>query len=184
MIFRTLLRILISRFGRRLGQYDVGRSRFRVLPTDLDVLGHMNNGVYFSIFDVARFDVYHRNGVWPAMQRRGWYTVAASETITFRKSLQPWQRFTIETRTIGFDERAIYVEHRAVVTRAGAPEVYARAFIKLRLLKRGGGTLKTAELFEAIGEPPALPPLPEWLLRWGADVALPPTRAEAPSVWE
>ena len=25
--------------------------------------------------------------------------------------------------------------------------------------------------------------IPEWIQRWGADVALPATRAEAPSIW-
>ncbi len=37
---------------------------FRVLPTDLDVLGHMNNGVYLSIMDLGRMDLLQRSGIW------------------------------------------------------------------------------------------------------------------------
>ncbi|RXZ47148.1 thioesterase [Agromyces binzhouensis] len=185
MLFRTLLHMLfLSRRKPTLGHYDIARTRFVTLPTDLDVNRHMNNGVYFSIMDVARFDMLVRNGVFGLMREKGWYPVVASETITFRKSLQLWQRFTIESRLIGYDERAVYVEHRLVRPDAsGEPEIYARAFIRARFLRKAGGTVPVSELMEVFGTPPADDELPEWIERWGADVALPPTRAGAPSVW-
>lgn len=184
MLFRTLLHVLfLARRKPDLGIYDVARTNFITLPTDLDINRHMNNGVYFSIMDVARFDMLVRNGVWRIMRDRGWYPVVASETITFRKSLNPWQRFTIESRILGFDERAVYVEQRFVRPGpGGASEVYAQGFIRGRFLRKGGGTVPVPELVEAFdaaeGEG-----LPEWIERWGEDVALPATRAEAPSVW-
>jgi acyl-CoA thioesterase FadM len=180
MLLRTILHAWISRFGKRVGHYDVVRTRFRVLPTDLDILRHMNNGVYLSIFDVGRFDMLRRSGVWQIFGDRGWYPVVASETITFRKSLQLWQAFTVESRIIGYDTKAVYVQHRAVVN----GEIYAEAFIKARFLKRAGGTVLIDELLDAIGPVPTTLHLPEWLVRWGDDVKLPATRAEAPSVWE
>lgn len=180
MLLRTLFHVFRSRFGRRLGHYDVARTRFRVLPTDLDIMRHMNNGVYLSIFDIGRFDLLHRNGVWAIFTERGWYPVVASETITFRKSLTLWQRFTVESRILGFDDKSVYVQQRAVV----AGEVYAEAFIRGRFLKRSGGVVPVTELIEAVDSAPGENAVPQWLLRWGADVALPPTRAEAPSVWE
>lgn len=179
MLFRTMLHSLISRFGRRLGHYDVAHTRFRVLPTDLDILRHMNNGVYLSIFDIGRFDLLARNGVWRIFRRNGWYPVVGSETITFRKSLTLWQRFTVESRILGFDEKAVYVEQRAVVN----GEIYAQAYIRGRFLKRTGGTVSVAELLDAVGVAPDDSTMPEWLAQWGADAALPATRAEAPSVW-
>jgi acyl-CoA thioesterase FadM len=180
MLFRTILHAWISRFGKHLGHYDVAVTKFRVLPTDLDILRHMNNGVYLSIFDIGRFDMLRRNGVWQIFADRGWYPVVASETITFRKSLRLWQRFTVESRIIGFDDRAAYVKHRAVVD----GEIYAEAFIKARFLKRVGGTVRVQELLDAVGQAPQTVQLPDWLVRWGDDVKLPATRAEAPSVWE
>jgi Predicted thioesterase len=179
MLFRTMLHALISRFGRRLGHYDVARTRFRVLPTDLDILRHMNNGVYLSIFDIGRFDLLQRSGIWQIFKREGWYPVVASETITFRKSLTLWRRFTVESRILGFDEKAVYLEQRAVVD----GEIYSQAFIRGRFLKRTGGTVSVLELLDAVGVVPAGDGVPEWLARWGADAALPATRAAAPSVW-
>ncbi|QAY74835.1 acyl-CoA thioesterase [Agromyces protaetiae] len=188
MLFRTLLHILfLSKRKPDLGHWDVARTRFVTLPTDLDINMHMNNGVYLSIMDVARFDMLVRNGVWKIMMDKGWYPVVASETITFRKSLKLWQRFEIETRTLGFDEKSVYLEHRLVRPSKGSggkePEIYAQAFIRGRFLRRAGGTVSTAELNEAFGADPAGMGLPDWIERWGVDVALPPQRAEAPSVW-
>ena len=184
MLFRTLLHLLfLSRRKPDLGYRDVARTRFITLPTDLDINWHMNNGVYFSIMDVARFDMLVRNGVWKMMLDKGWYPVVASETITFRKSLGLWDRFTIESRLVGHDDKAVYKEQRFVRPDAnGDPEIYATGFIRARFLRRAGGTVPMSEIVEALGVTEAHG-IPEWLERWGTDVALPATKAEAPSVW-
>ena len=179
MIFRTMLHFFLSRFGARLDHWDVARTRFRVLPTDLDILKHMNNGVYLSIADIGRFDLLTRSGIWAIFKQRGWYPVVASETISFRKSLELWQPFVVESRILGFDEKAVYVEQRFTVD----GEIYTQAFIRGRFLKRGGGIVTIEELLEAVGPSPTEVTVPEWLLEWGSDAALPSTRAAAPSVW-
>lgn len=180
LIFRTLFHLLRSTRGRELGHFDVCETKFMVLPTDLDVLWHMNNGVYLSILDLGRFDLLRRSGVWAILRERGFYPVIASETITFRKSLELWQRFTVESRMIGFDDKAVYVEQRFV--RGG--EVCAKAVIRARFLKKSGGTVPIEEIVAAVGVAGETPELPDWVRQWGADVALPPTRAEAPSIWD
>ena len=106
MILRTLVHMLRSRARGALGVHDVGRVSLRVLPTDLDVRGHMNNGVYFSIMDLGRMDLMIRSGLWPRIRAKGYYSVMANETITFRKSLQPWQKFSLESRIVGYDAKA------------------------------------------------------------------------------
>ncbi|MBC7724125.1 MAG: thioesterase family protein [Burkholderiaceae bacterium] len=179
MILRTFLIWLRRNRGPKLHVHDVGRLDLRVLPTDLDVLGHMNNGVYLSIMDLGRMDLMQRSGSWQAIARAGVYPVAASETISFRKSLQPWQRFTLETRIVGYDDRALYVEQRFVV----AGELFARGFIRARFLRRTGGTVTIPELAAITGADPSEVELPGWLSTWAADVAVPPSRADAPSIW-
>jgi acyl-CoA thioesterase FadM len=184
MFFRTLLHVLfLSRRKPDLGHHDVARTDFITLPTDLDINRHMNNGVYFSIMDVARFDMLVRNGVWAMMRQKGWYPVVASETITFRKSLSLWQRFTIESKLVGHDDKAVYMEQRFVRSENdGEPEIFAQGFIRARFLRKSGGTVPMSEIVQALGITDAHG-IPEWLERWGTDVALPATRADAPSVW-
>lgn len=184
VIWRTLLVTfgarLRVRLGRGLAPTAVSRIRLTTLPTDIDVLRHMNNGRYLSLFDLGRWDLLVRTGLVDAMRRNGWYAVVSSETVTFRKSLELWQRFVVESRLLGHDDKALYLEHRAVVD----GEVYARAIIRARMLKRRGGTLSHEELFAAVGRPDDLPDVEPWVHDWAAASALPSTRAAAPSVWE
>ena len=179
LLWRTILHSWLSARRSKVGPFDVVSTPFRVLPTDLDIYRHMNNGRYLSLFDLGRWDLLVRTGLWDVMQRRGWYAVVSSETVTFRKSLNLWQRFDVESRLIGHDDKAIYLEHRAVVE----GEVYARAIIRARMLKRSGGTLSHEELFAAVGRPEGIPEVDEWVHDWAAASALPPTRADAPSIW-
>jgi len=152
----------------------------RVLPTDIDVLRHMNNGVYFSIMDIGRMDLLIRSGGWQKLSAKGYYPVMANETISFRKSLNLWKKFDLETRVVGYDAKAVYVEQRFVV----GGEIYAQAMTRARFLKRSGGTVTVAELLETIGWDGEQPVLPEWVNDWAEHVALPVSRAEAPSIWE
>ena len=179
MIFRTILVMLLGRRRPPVGIHDVASLRLRVLPTDLDFLGHMNNGVYLSIADLGRMDLLVRAGVWKTFQERGYYPVVASETITFRKSLQPWQRFELESRVVGYDAKACYIEQRFVVE----GEVFAKMFIRGRFLKKSGGVVTISELSDAVGLDVSDFPPPGWLAEWGADVALPATKAPAPNDW-
>ncbi|MCU1440360.1 MAG: thioesterase [Rhodoglobus sp.] len=179
MFFRTVLHLLLSRRASRLDIHDVGRMRLRVLPTDLDVLGHLNNGVYLSIMDLGRMDLLIRSGAWARFRAKGFYPVMANETITFRKSLQPWQAYWLESRIVGYDAKAVYVEQRFVVD----GEVYANAMTRGRFLKKSGGTVSVAELADLVGIDISTMPPPAWVARWAADVTLPSTRDAAPSEW-
>ncbi|OIU87210.1 acyl-CoA thioesterase [Microbacterium sp. AR7-10] len=183
VIWRTLLVILRARLRTRRGgtlePSAVSRIRLTTLPTDIDILRHMNNGRYLSLFDLGRWDLLIRTGLFDAMNSRGWYAVVSSETVTFRKSLQLWQRFDVESRFVGHDDRAVFLEHRAVVD----GEVYARVIVRSRMLRRSGGTVSNEELFAAVGKPQGLPEVEPWIHDWASASTLPSTKSPAPSLW-
>jgi len=179
MILRTIIWLLRSRRSPQLSVNEVGRIRLRVLPTDIDTLGHINNGMYLSLMDLGRVDLLVRAGALPVFRKRGWYPVVASETITFRRSLELWQKYTLETRLIGVDAKAAYSEQRFVVD----GEIYAVGFVKARFLSKRGGTVDITELSDAIGYDTTSVQLPEWVARWSTDVTLPPARGTAISDW-
>lgn len=179
-LLRTIWAVFRSKRRPPLAMTDVATMPLRVRPTDLDVQGHMNNGVYLSIADLGRFDLLIRSGFWAQMRSRGWYPVVQSATITYRRSLEPWQRYTLETRMAGLDAKCVYIEQRFVVD----GQIAARMHIKGRFLQRGGGIVPMDELIAVSGMDPAAAVLPEWIDRWGADVALPPARGDAPSIWQ
>lgn len=176
--------------GPKLGFSDISRSEFRVWPTDLDILRHMNNGKYLSIMDVGRFDLIQRNGVFDLFKQNDWYPVVVNQTISYRKSLNPWMKFTLESRILGVDEQAVYMEQRFVRPApassgiAGEPEIYARAIVRARILRRAGGVVAMSEIIEKSGVDPETLHVPAEYLEWGETTKLPSTRTDTPSVWE
>ncbi|MEN0024635.1 MAG: acyl-CoA thioesterase, partial [Microbacterium sp.] len=81
VIWRTLLVILAARRrarrGKTLDPTAVGTIRLTTLPSDIDILRHMNNGRYLSLFDLGRWDLLIRTGLFDAMKDRGWYAVVS-----------------------------------------------------------------------------------------------------------
>jgi acyl-CoA thioesterase FadM len=166
LYFRLMLLRWRSRTRRRLKLTDTVRTPFRVVPTDLDLLGHMNNGKYLSILDVGRLDLLIRTGVWDALRSRGWYPVVAGQTITYRRSLTLGQRFDLYTRLIGFDDRWGYVEQTFCV----GTTIHAQAVVRTRFLKRSGGSVDHDELEAMVGGFPPSLEVPEPVRQWTASL--------------
>ena len=152
---------------------------FRVRLRDLDLLRHMTNSAYLPILDLARVDLVVRSGAWARQRRLGINAVVANQTITYRKSLTWRDRFEVETRIAGIDEKAVYFEHRMTVE----GEIYAQALARMRFVRAGTGAVPMSEVLDP-GDvvPPDRTPAP-WMKDWAAATALPPTREPAPSDW-
>ena len=179
--FRILFIKLTWRRRSTLKINDVSRIDFRVWPSDLDIYNHMNNGIFLTIMDLGRFDQGLRTGIWQLWNKLGWYPIVVNSTISYRKSLEPWQKFTLETKVIGWDDIAYYIEQRFV--RNG--EIYARAIMRGRFLKRSWGILTPQEVMDGSGGwPGEKPVVPEWVKNWAKDVALPKGKEPAPSTWD
>jgi acyl-CoA thioesterase FadM len=125
-----------------------------VLPSDLDLNGHMNNGRYLSLMDIGRLDLTVRAGLAKEMIRRRWMPVLAGVTIRFRKSLQPWQRYELRTRIVSWDEEWFYMEQRFV----RGETVHAIAHVKGIFLDRARKKVPVAEILASVGSD-ARPPL-------------------------
>src|SRR5699024_5830293 len=146
---RMLLQLLRSRRRPTLGLWDSSRLTLRVLPTELDIFGHVNNGMYFSIMDLGRLDMMVRSGVWKTLQAKGWSGVVSAETISFRKSLKLGHRYHVDTCLIGVDGRTAFFEHRIVVDDA----IFARAYVGTRLTAKTG-TITREDMIDVLGAPP------------------------------
>jgi acyl-CoA thioesterase FadM len=164
LYFRLVLLWLRARRRGAVDLWDTVATPFQVLPTDLDVFGHLTNSRYMTLMDIGRTDLLLRSGFWSKMKEQGWYPVVAGQTITYRKSLQPWQRFELRTRVVGFDDRWGYIEQHFCV----GTTVYAQAFVRTRFLKRSGGSVEHDELEKLAGGFPASLEVPEWLRQWTA----------------
>lgn len=86
-------------------------SGFRVLPHDLDAFGHMNNGRYLQIMDVARMEWMLQTGVAGAIRQHRWSPLLGGGVIRYRHSLKLLQHYRVRTRLLGWDHRWFYLEH-------------------------------------------------------------------------
>jgi len=139
--------------------------RFRVWPGDIDILFHVNNGVYLSMLDAARVEMLLRTGAFGRMRKRRLYPVVQAQTIRYRRSLRLCERFEIETRIIGWDEQAFLLTHAF----SRGDEVVAEAVVRWRFLKRGGGKATSAEVLDLFETPGPSPELPPFVAAWNEE---------------
>jgi acyl-CoA thioesterase FadM len=162
VLLRLLLALVKSRFRRRLGILDECVIAMRVWPNDLDLNMHMNSGRYLSMMDVGRMEILARTRMLGDVLRRGWRPMVGATFIRYRKSLLPFERFTVSSRIVCWDEKWIYFEH--VLARRG--EIAAHAYVR-GLLRGREGNVKPRQLLELAGKPEMIsPPMPDALAAW------------------
>lgn len=136
----------------------------RVLPNDLDLALHMNNGRYLAIMDLGRIDLLLRSGLAGAVWRNGWTPVANAALIRFRRELRAFAQYRLATRIVGWHEASVLIEQTFIFA-GGAHdgEVAARALFKGGLYDRKARRyVPVADMMAVIGrsgESPA--PSPE-----------------------
>lgn len=182
LLFRTLLVLGLARRRPLVNPWEPSVLTMRALPTDIDVAMHINNGQYFSLFDLGRFDLMQRAGLLGPIRERGWTPVVQAEQIAFRRSVTLLQKFEIHTLFLGVDEKTLYFEQRVVID----DEIYVRAYMATRL-RGADGPVPVAEIMNLIREcgwdVPQDLEVPEHIRRWREETALPSSRRPAPNRW-
>ena len=116
LIFRMIYLLVASFFKPRLPLlYPENTLTLRVLPNDLDINLHMNNGRYLTICDLSRVDMFLRTGFARTMQQKGWIPVVSEHTMKYKKALNPFQQYDVKMKITGWDEKFFHMEHTFVV---------------------------------------------------------------------
>jgi acyl-CoA thioesterase FadM len=112
LIFRLLYVYIYALFRPRLSVENAKSSLpMMVLPNDLDLIMHMNNGRYLTICDLNRVDLFIRTGLVKSMRKRKWIPVIAEHTMSYKKSLHVFERFTAELEVTHWDDKYFYMTH-------------------------------------------------------------------------
>ena len=161
-LYFRLIFVLISGICSkpRTSIMDIHRVWFRVLPNDLDTNLHMNNGRYLTIMDLGRTDALLRSGLVKSIIRQKWMPVIAAVSMIYRRSLSPFERYCLETRLIGWDDKWIYME-QTFLRKNG--DFAARGYVKATFLKNGG-RVPSADIAAAANYTGASPELSAELL--------------------
>jgi acyl-CoA thioesterase FadM len=136
---------------------------FRVLPHDLDLNMHMNNGRYLTIMDLGRMDLMMRSGMFGKIRENGWMPVLGSANIRYRLPLNPFQKYTLETKLCGWNDKWFYIEQKFVIA-AGKKQgaVAAYALVKGAFVDPHKGKAEpVTKVMNAIGHEGDSPALPD-----------------------
>lgn len=146
----------------------------RVWPSDLDLNGHMNNGRYLTIVDLALATVFIRSGFARLCLSRGWRPMGGGNVVYFRRGLRLFERYTLRFSLVAWDEYWSYARFDFV--RDG--QLCATGFVKGAAAARDG-LVRNADIYPVLGYQDRSPPLPEDLKAWLAADRLLHSRSKA-----
>ncbi len=109
LYLRLLWTILRSLFKPPIKVGDTIEAQLRVLPNDIDINGHMNNGRYLTVVDLLLIEYFVRCGFAGIMLKRGWRPMLGGAIIHFRRGLKPFKQYTLRFRLVCWDERWNYL---------------------------------------------------------------------------
>ena len=111
-LYTGIARLLLTEPRRpRLERIDQTISLdFRVWPTDIDYMMHMNNARYFTAMELVRLALMHRSGLARLAVKRRWKFANASQKAVFFRGLELFDRYTVDGRVLFMDDRWLYLK--------------------------------------------------------------------------
>lgn len=155
MTVRLRIAAVVARWlltGRKAALTPVSRLDLHCTPFDCDINGHMNNSRYLALMDLGRWHFLMVSGLTAPLRAWRWAPVAVRVEIDYKKSLKPFERFTLETRVLAGSARSVTIQQRFL----RGEELAAEAKVVVLFLK-AGKVQELAPLHEAApyGAPPA-----------------------------
>jgi acyl-CoA thioesterase FadM len=161
LYLRLLWTLFRARFKPRITVGETIELRLRVWPNDLDVNGHMNNGRYMTVTDLAIAEYFARSGFLRVMFEKGWRPMIGGSMISFRRGLQSFKAYTLRFSMLCWDERWSYMRFEFL----HAGQTMAVGHAKGALVGRRG-MISSGECLGALGVSQASPAFPDSVRAW------------------
>jgi len=112
LYLRLLILFIRAKWKPALKITDLSVLHFHVLPSDLDINMHMNNGRFNSIMDLGRVDIMLRSGLLKLIYRKGWQGVVGTIHTHFRRPLKCFQSYELHSQVVYWDNKWTWIEHK------------------------------------------------------------------------
>lgn len=169
LLLRVIYVFIASFFKPKIGDILApSLVNLRVLPNDLDFNLHMNNGRYLTMMDLGRLDLILRTGLFKIMVQQKSVPILASASIRYRLSLDPFQKYSIQTQILGWDEKWFFIEQRFLMGSGPKQgEVAAIGLVKGCFLNsQTKTTVPSHDVLNAISYNTPSPTLPQHVIDW------------------
>lgn len=146
LIFRMIWLFITALFKPSLPHIKpTNQLTLRVLPNDLDINMHMNNGRYLTICDLTRVDMFIRTGLAGTMLKQKWIPIITEHTMKYKKALGPFEKYIVKMDVTGWDDRNFHMLHTFVV----ADHVVAEGTSKGVIYSKRDGVIPPEKVLEA-----------------------------------
>lgn len=143
--------------------FDTHVMEMTCLPVDIDGFLEMNNGRILTLFDLGRFALAIRTGLWDVLRAQKWGLVVAGSTVRYRARITTFQKFEMRTRFLGWDERFLYLEQAMWRGDTCCNHALLRTAVTAN-----GRMAPVVDVAKALGVEGESPVLPDWVLAWAA----------------
>lgn len=168
LYFRLFLFFCSLPFIKKYKQVDLNHKSeifFRVLPNDLDIFAHMNNGRYLSIMDFGRFHLMAQFNTLKKAYQNGWSPAVGGVKISYIRSLKLFDKYKLTTQIICWDEKWVYMEQQFI--KLNNNQLMATALVKALFINKKHHKIASQELVGAFfPEGLASPEMPEAVRKW------------------
>ena len=125
-ISRLLISSVRALAAEKISIDDTCETVFYCRPWDIDMFLEMNNGRVLTLYDLGRFDFAIRTGFAKTLKENKWGLVVAGSSIRYRNRIKMFDRVSIYTQVVYFDERWIYIVQSMWVKQKPASSVLLR----------------------------------------------------------
>jgi acyl-CoA thioesterase FadM len=145
-----------------MGPLDELTASRRVGATDAD-LQVVNNARYFEQMELARLEMMVRSGIFAVARREKWLPLTAAQTLRYKRPLRRFERFTLKSRVVCWDERWFFISH--VFEREG--KLVAAGLVR-GCFRAKEGVVPPSEAFRRLGLSGESPAMPAHVAAWAA----------------
>jgi acyl-CoA thioesterase FadM len=147
----------------KMGIHDVMERQLRVLPNDVDINMHMNNGRYLTVIDLLMLEFFVRTGYAKVLLKNGWKPMSGGSIITYRRGLQPFQNYTVRYQFGACDDVWNYMHFEFIAD----GKVCAAGYMKGAAVSKQG-FVKNVQSYALLNLPLPTKPLPQAVQHWQA----------------
>ena len=162
--YLRLFRVVIqSSFKKRQNLlYEESKIKLRVFPQDIDPFMELNNGRYVTLLDLGRFGYGANAKISKFLKEHKWSLTIVGTYNEYRFRLRLFQKFTLKTKIIGYDEKWFYFFQKAERNN----KTHMASVVKFAFTSKKG-IVFPKEVIKAMGEEYNPDKLPSWITEIG-----------------
>lgn len=154
----TIVKCLLLPTQELMAEFRVAFFAWPLLDTDFS---RLFTQTYTSYMGICRWHFVFNSKFRNVAIKNGWVPVTTAETITYKKSIRAFDRVTVVTRLLCWNERRFYLEHSFFVRGT----LHAQCHVE-GLIRSPKGVLKPPDVFRQLGATQDSPAMSPAIAQW------------------